>query len=48
MADVVASATYRGCMERAAADGDAVRLAGTGVPGPESQVHPELQLAGAP
>ena len=48
MVDVVGSKTYRGCMQRAAAAGDAVHVAGTGFAGPESQVCSELRLVGEP
>jgi hypothetical protein len=47
MVDVVWSKTYRGWMQRAAAAGDAVHLAGTGTADPESQVCTELRLVGA-
>jgi hypothetical protein len=46
MVDVVGSETYRGCMQRAAAVGDAVHLAGTGIADPESLVCSELRPVG--
>ena len=48
MVDVVVGETYRGCMQRAAAAGDALRLAGTVFADPESQVCSELRPAGEP
>ena len=48
MVDVVGSKTYRGCMQRVAAAGDAVHLAGTGIADTESQVCAELRLVGEP
>jgi hypothetical protein len=48
MVDGVGSKTYRGFMQRAAAAGDAVHLAGTGIADPESQVCSEPRLVGEP
>jgi hypothetical protein len=48
MVDVVGSETDRGCMQRAAAAGDASYVAGTGIADPESQVCSELRLVGEP
>ncbi len=48
MVDVVGSETYRVCMQRAAAAGDAGCLAGTRIADPESQVCSELRLVGEP
>ena len=48
MVDVVGSGTFRGCVQRAAAAGDAGCLAGTGIADPESQVCSELRLVGEP
>ena len=48
MVDVVVGETYRGCMQRAAAAGDAVHLAGTVFADPESQVCSELRRVGRP
>jgi hypothetical protein len=47
MVDVVWSKTYRGWMQRSAAAGDAVHLAGTGTAKSESQVCSELRPVGA-
>lgn len=48
MVDVVGSRTFRGRMQRAAAAGDAVHVAGTGFADPESQLCSELRLVGEP
>jgi hypothetical protein len=46
MVDVVGSEAYRGCMQHAAAAGDAVHLAFTCIADPVSQVGWELLLVG--
>lgn len=46
MVHVVGNKTHRGRMQRAAAAGDAVHLAGTGIADPESQVCSELRRVG--
>jgi hypothetical protein len=48
MVDVVGSKRDRGWMQLAAAAGDAVHLAGTGIADPESPVCSELRLVGEP
>jgi hypothetical protein len=48
MVDVVGSQTYRGRMQRAAAAGDAVRLAATGIADPASRGCAELRPVGEP
>lgn len=46
MVHVVGTKTHRVRMQRVAAAGDAVHLAGTGIADPESQVCSELRLVG--
>jgi hypothetical protein len=48
MVDVVGSETYLGCMQREAAAGDAVHLAGTAIADSESRGCSELRLVGEP